>query len=541
MSFRFVPVQSDVTITNITQTQGLIPLQLGDAKLITDFQHLIHVINLKTYNDNINTIKQTLDRIEETRFTASQLRTTKLKLNNLSAKLDILTPNYRKKRGLVNALGSAIKFITGNMDYKDAEELNKNIDNLTRGNTQIKTTLKNQMMLNNKMITRFENITNHINEEQNLIERSIMMIQNQTRNAINPSVNAIIQMQNLLQISFNIDILTDHLNDIAESVVLARLNTVPKLILTTDELNEIHNILNNATDIISPEHIYELLQLTAYYNDTNIIFDIQIPIISNELFKLLHIIKTPINNTLEIITGEYALINNDNLYLFDNRCKQIEQKFYCNYETQYERNRDCLKSILLREETVACHLRDIGLTTDIIYPEPNYLVLINPPIGNITTVCNNVTKSLPIKSSSVINFNECKILFNNVWYTDKPNIHQENISTITFQTSFSNNITTLSIRDELTLPKLDQYRFQNKANIEFLQTDSDNYKTISYSAFGIISSIIIILSIILVIRKPIKLIYSITHNNNEVLATNDPKPLWPSLHSGEGGVTYSHQ
>lgn len=50
----------------------------------------------------------------------------KLKLSSLMTK--------RTKRGLIDGMGHAIKFITGNMDANDAQEINRQIGELQSNN-----------------------------------------------------------------------------------------------------------------------------------------------------------------------------------------------------------------------------------------------------------------------------------------------------------------------------------------------------------------------------------------------------------------------
>ncbi|XP_046801067.1 uncharacterized protein LOC124418514 [Lucilia cuprina] len=319
----FILTQADVEIVDISPTQGIIPLKLGTARTITDYKHLIHIINLDSYADSIQEIEKTISHFETTQFAKIALKTTKLKLKELITKLNLLTPRNRQKRGLINALGSTIKFITGNMDYEDAEKLNRDIERLLMENGRINNTLNQQLILNTDMIKRFENITNHINNEQDIITASIKKMQDQTRNSLNPTINTITQIQHLNQINYNIDILTQHLNNIAEAIVLSKLNIIPKLILDPIEIIQIHKTLNNTINILSPEHIFELLELTAYYNNTNIIFNIKIPTLSNYKYTLYHIVPTPINKTLEIISEEYVLINENNSIFYKDKCKQL--------------------------------------------------------------------------------------------------------------------------------------------------------------------------------------------------------------------------
>ena len=119
-------------------------------------------------------------------------------------------------------------------------------------------------------------------------------------------------MQYLSKINYNIDILSNHVNNIAESMLLTKLRIIPKFILTHKELDIIEKILSNQKiNIISEEHIYRLLNLEAATNKENkIIFDIKIPIFDKENFKLTRIIPLPINKTQMLKVPKYILYDN---------------------------------------------------------------------------------------------------------------------------------------------------------------------------------------------------------------------------------------
>lgn len=467
--------------------------------------------------------------------------TTSLKLKQLKTKLDVLTPGNRKKRGLFNALGSTIKFITGNLDYTDAIKLNEEIEKLIAGNVEINNTLNGQIILNTDMIQRFENITNHINKEQDILARSILNLQEQTQNSINPTLNTILQIQQLNQINYNIDTLTQHLNNIAEAIVLAKLNIVSKLILSPLELTDIHNTLNNTIDVISTEHIYEILELYAYYNNTNIIFNIQIPVITNQTFTFFHLIKTPINKTLEIISKDYVLYNKNELLFADRKCKEIETIFFCKdlSREQFEMNYNCIKDIFNNKTSASCHLKDVGEKVDIIRSDENYLILINSPVEQLTTICDNNTEKYFVNGTILIRYENCKIEINNIWYSNIRNIHWDKSYFFETPIQHDTKIVPLSKKNELTLPKLNTFQFHNRKLIGNLALNSDTHEKITYSTLGSIAFILTSIIIAMILCKPKTKTY-LVQQTNEIPTEVRSNSLWPSLHSKEGGVTACH-
>lgn len=56
------------------------------------------------------------------------MKITKHILKDLKLKFNLINPYIRRKRGLINSLGSFIKAITGNLDNEDAQNFNEEIE-----------------------------------------------------------------------------------------------------------------------------------------------------------------------------------------------------------------------------------------------------------------------------------------------------------------------------------------------------------------------------------------------------------------------------
>lgn len=192
------------------------------------------------------------------------------------------------------------------MDSTDAQTINKQIDNIYTNLNNITNTLTQQHAINFQMLERFKNITTHINNEQLTIEKYMTNIANKIKN----EEDIIIQTQYLNQINFNIDLLTNHLSSIAETIILSKLNIISRFLLSPGELDIIElNLSKQNIKIQSIEKIYEMLNMQAYYNESNIIFNILIPNTSVEDYFLYHILPLPINKTKILITEPYILYN----------------------------------------------------------------------------------------------------------------------------------------------------------------------------------------------------------------------------------------
>lgn len=109
-------------------------------------------------------------------------------------------------------------------------------------------------------------------------------------------------LQHINQISYNIDILREHLNEIHQSVNLTKVGIISKYILHPDGINSVReHLTNQRIKIISVEHICELLNLQAYYNNSNIIFNIKIPNLLETPTRIYHLKSIPIHKNGTIL------------------------------------------------------------------------------------------------------------------------------------------------------------------------------------------------------------------------------------------------
>lgn len=148
-----------------------------------------------------------------------------------------------------------------------------------------------------------------------------------TSNWLSVNEDLLFQRQYLGQLNYNIDLLSNHIINIVELILIAKLGGITKFILNPQEQREVYD--SKSIDIISDEHIYESISLQAYYNSFNTIFNFIMPVLSQESYTLFHIIPLPINKTKEIITKPYALFNDDYVQYFTEHFPQDMRRYYC--------------------------------------------------------------------------------------------------------------------------------------------------------------------------------------------------------------------
>ena len=519
-----------IEIFNFPKDRGVLTLRLGPSRSITNYNNLIHIVNLEDYENNIQQITNTLNLFEKKATYTNSIHVTKLKLKELTNKFATLYPMKRNKRGLINGLGSTIKFITGNMDAQDAQTINEQIQYLNSNLTNITNTFLSQNAINSQTIERFKNITSHINNQQNKIEEFL----SKTYNAVKREDHVFLETQYLNEINFNIDLLTNHISNIAEAVILSKLNIIPKFLLNTEELYYIENkFVKQNVKIESNEQIYEFLGLQAYYNGSKIIFNVRIPNLSNEKYFFYHVVPLPINQTKFLTIEPYININEKKIQHFTKPCPKIEGVFYCT-NTHHEEdtnNSECMGK-LMRNEAANCPFTDKGKTSEILQPEKNYILIFNTPKLLINSTCS--TKTSVLEGTALIHFQNCSIEINGLTYEDNPDTFWDEIH---IPPPPSSLIKATVVKEDLNLEKLKEYNFITNSNFAKFYGKTEVLHLISASTalYSILTIIIIIIAIIILRRK--------THRNENqqpTLMSFAPSPitsLWPSLYSKGGGVT----
>lgn len=82
------------------------------------------------------------------------------------------------------------------------------------------------------------------------------------------------------------------------------------------------------------EQLYEIIELQAYYNNSNIIPNVKIPKFQRETFILPHIIPLPINITRQIMSSKYIAYNNNSIKYYQEKCLKLENIHVCHNPTR---------------------------------------------------------------------------------------------------------------------------------------------------------------------------------------------------------------
>lgn len=368
-----------VEIQDITNSPGIIAVKSKEARIFKEYFKFIHVIELDDYIGNINSIHENINKFKNITHFQLAYQTLINKIKTLERTFYEIYPITRTKRGLINIIGSGIKFITGNMDHDDAIEINNRIFELSSNNNVLIKAYNNQVALNQELITRFKNITDFINSQQQLIHTTI-----------NNQKNDIINLQCVNLIDHDIQTIREHLQEISDCIRLAKINIVSKNIMTNEEINFIRNRFDKQNvGIHSLEEIYDHLEIQAYYNKSKLIFVMNIPNFDEQIYNeyIIEPIPNQNNKTIELPFHK-VLIGGGHTFFVITPCNFINKISFCNRKQLKNIENDyCFKNILYNKNAT-CNYITTDLTLEVKQLENNIIIIKNAYNLFVNSSCN---------------------------------------------------------------------------------------------------------------------------------------------------------
>lgn len=307
----------------------------GVGRIIEKY-HYLH------FNLNITTLKETYNQILKS-YHIIALRS-ELKESNLLKQAAILCEEVaqtlqqimphkdnRVKRGLINGLGSVIKFIFGNPDADDLTRINEYLEKIEHEQREDIVALSQSMSAINKINKDINNNTEIINKNLENITKTLNE-QNKQLSIFEAVITLIIQEQHFLDLLnkikrsfifseklFNLEILTyKQISDICEH--LKRIYSQKEMLL------HYHNLLD-----------FRFAQGSIVFTQDTIVYTLKFPILNPIeffLFQRLAIINK--RNETEIISTPWRLIT-PLIKIFANKCQfMYEENYLCSQITTGE-------------------------------------------------------------------------------------------------------------------------------------------------------------------------------------------------------------
>lgn len=425
-------------IQELTENIGILPINLGPAKLERNTHTLVHYYDieqlLKQYEklnqQHINLKVTALSEIKNYKELQNYDQILEFIKYNIRMKIDNIIiyaePNLqRTKRGLINGLGTVFKYITGNLDAEDGKRYNKILKLLRNNQNKLEEQIKESYSINNQIITNFNNTLLDIQHNEEILKSKIIEL----ATALNGT-----NFQNILfakniydQLIILYNSILNVMQDIENSISFCRLRTLhPSIIKTDDLLIELKRISKFYKSQLSfkpkKENILEIesiLKVNCKIEPMRIVYFISIPINYETNFDLYYLYSIPMRYNSEYHTIipniKYLLMSNNQIVPLNNMCVRITT-YQCPATSPIHYEAICEEEILQRHTSNKCQFTNLNINQNFIeiIPETNNYLVVFPKREEITIKCPDNTEIKTLIGIHLIKDNKnCEILFRN--------------------------------------------------------------------------------------------------------------------------------
>lgn len=361
-------------IKNITTNPGLLSSVLGPSRVVNGYHALTHHYDLteliKKTQDLQVTYSQTLLNIQEDRseFENTELlrntinatiHTIERKLNNVH--LPLSTRPRKTKRGLINGIGSIIKFVTGNLDAQDEERYDKIINQIQTSQQDLQSQVQLQYSINEATQQNFNKTMATIAHNNQEIKNELAFWKTQ-----NPKYSRLNEARSILehqQMSFNF--LLNVIQDIESSIVACRTGILHPSVISADtlyqELSRLSFFYKDRFPDFENQNLFEVqsyLKVKCYITAEEIIYFLDIPLMDPNRYNMYYLEPLPTSVRGEFMTiipdVKYFISSNKLAIPLTQKCPQIGHVYLCpNYLLSASRP-ECEINFLTNSDTSKC-------------------------------------------------------------------------------------------------------------------------------------------------------------------------------------------
>lgn len=429
---------------------GILPINLGTAKLQRSEHTFVHYFNLQPLLDeydrlndqhdylhnsisnntvytretgNYNNIISYLRKIIKEKFNhIGTKNTNKVDKVDSSNKVDL---RIRNKRGLINGLGSIIKGITGNLDNQDGNKIYAILNHLKNNQNNLQNQLKMQYSINHQIIQNFNDTIGNIQHNEILLKSRIMQLNVIIQNSI-ADIDILFAKDLFNQLIIIYNNILNTLQEIETSLTFCKLKTLhPSIIKSNILFSEIERISNyykeqlafpiNFENILDFESI---IQVNCKTENNIIHYLLSMPIYLEKEFELYHLLSIPTKYESEfrtIIPDTNYLIKSDN-YIKPLTGMCVRSKIYhCPSFIISPHTSQCGREIILNKTSSNCQYTKLNIKDFHIeyIPEIDQYLSIFPTALSIKIHCKDAIETKQLQGIYLIKQNNCKLIINN--------------------------------------------------------------------------------------------------------------------------------
>ncbi|XP_058828545.1 uncharacterized protein LOC131688355 [Topomyia yanbarensis] len=376
-------LQSTQDVTLDLRDVGRQPVMIfdqGEARIKLDHTYYIHHFNLTTIRMQVKSLRDQFENFSRNQFSDLIIE----KFNEIDFALKSIDPIRRHKRW--DSLGTVWKFIAGSPDANDLRIINSTINNL--------------IMNNNEQI--------RINREINLQLKEAMF---ETKKAIN-LFNTRSAETYSTKILFHLKYLSKKLNQIIDTILLAKLGIVNEKILSQREIDILINDL--ARENITVHTALEAMNYATTSVATNsleIALIIKMPKLDPRIFNKIRLYPIIHKNKQIHIDHRFYLTHKDEIYSINS----VEPTIFDANEINLD-NSTCIPK-LLKGEQATCNFTTNPVEEEIIFLDNQHLFINTMKNFTLSSNCGLTNRNLT--GAFIVFFRNCQLYINNVLYSSR--------------------------------------------------------------------------------------------------------------------------
>jgi hypothetical protein len=335
-------------VIDLTNSAGAIPIRIKDSYVVEKFYSYIHHLNISQLSEELDRLKIHKELLETSLIEDGLVDALHIKYSYIRNKLmHLVSIQNRKRRGIFNGLGTAISWITGNMDANDKERYDNAINKIQNNNYHIEHNVEAQISVNKHLL-------NNINEDLKLIQNNNNKLQSFI-NKTGVEINFLERIQHFMLLDSTLAIIESKIDDVLNSLEFCKLNTLHYSIITFDDL---HQILKTApVNLITKDlkTLWEISKVHCSLRNNFISYIIELPLETPPL-ETYFILSYPVDcapNICTLVVDHPLVVKKQGKVVTLKDCIDMDSK-YCNEENNVL-NDDCVSEILYNKKLDNCN------------------------------------------------------------------------------------------------------------------------------------------------------------------------------------------
>lgn len=474
-------VAQKLEVVDLNEGNGYAIIQLGERMLINNYIKILHIFNTTKYATYLNELQEEVSHLDDLYLTHQ--------IEHINSRLKTIIPHHsRNKRGLINVLGTGLKYLYGTMDNNDREEIEGKLQTLEANEHNIITQSNNQIQINTQFDNQLANLTKLYNNQTKLLIKSV--------SSIKSLKDSTARTDRTYRLRYQIDHMSRLLDKVRDLILTSKLSILTRDILSDEEI-KLYNI--------TLEKMREIkMQLATYKN--NIVFILKIPQYNPEIFQEIYIQPIPNKKKMQIEIAEKLYITKNNIMYYDvNETPNLK-----------EIHDNCISNIFTYKLMKCHYIKNTKM--EIIEVGLNIIVAINTN-QEVNHTCNKYP--LKLSGNHLLTVENCKVKLDK-WYDKR--MYQNSLI-------IPNPNRNIQMINE-TNDSIEELQYNHVKNTEFILELKFKQKITNYTVSILIVVIIIIVALYIYLKYRSK-------SNKVNVAVNMPFPLAPLDHgqeSSSGGV-----